>query len=304
MAVINALGILGDDTMIPLLGVAAASTNAVEQTAARLALVQLHRGNPTETLLRLLPGAKPEVQAEFALALGNRGDQTAVPRLVELTREGAGSARKAALRALALLVEDKQLAAMVQFVTEAKTETERADAAEALNSACQQILTRRGTVNVEPLLQPLARAPRETRIALLPVCGGLVDPKVRTALRAAIASEEPPVHAAAVRALCDTCNLELLPDVLKIACEAPEDILRSLAIRACVRMMTQEETIKLSVKEQIEPLKKLLATTLTPDQKRVLLAGLAEIPDQEALKLTEPMLEDAALQLEATQGRL
>ena len=67
LAVINALGILGDDTMVPLLGVAATSANSDEQKAARLALVQLRRGNPTETLLRLLPNAKPEVQAEFAL---------------------------------------------------------------------------------------------------------------------------------------------------------------------------------------------------------------------------------------------
>ncbi len=118
----QALGILGDDTMIPLLGVAATSVNSDEQKAARLALVQLRRGNPTETLLRLLPNAKPEVQAEFARALGGRSDKTAVPRLVELAREGAGSARKAALQALALLVEDPQLGMMVQFVADAKTE--------------------------------------------------------------------------------------------------------------------------------------------------------------------------------------
>ena len=46
-----------------------------------------------------------------------------------------------------------------------------------------------------------------------------------------------------------------------------------------MRITTQEDAIKLSLNEQIEPLKKLLATTLTPDQKRVVLAGLAEIAD-------------------------
>ncbi len=150
--------------------------------------------------------------------------------------------------------------------------------------------------------KPWRERQARARIALLPVCSGLIDPKVRAALRAAVASEEPPVHAAAVRALCDTCDPELLPDVLKTACEAPEENLRNLAIRACVRLTTQEETIKLPLNEQIEPLKKLLATTLTPDQKRVVLAGLAEIPDQEALKLVEPMLDDAAIQLEAAKA--
>ncbi|MGO8930480.1 MAG: HEAT repeat domain-containing protein [Limisphaerales bacterium] len=302
LAAINALGILGDATMVPLLGVSAASASGEEQKAARLALVELRRGNPTETLLRLLPAAKPEVQAEFARALGDRSDRAAVPKLVELAREASGSATKAALQALVLLVDDSQVGLMVQFVIEAKTDTTRADAAEALNSACHQILTRRGRVNIEPLMQALATAPTDARVALLPVCSGLIDPKVRSALRAAVAASDPQVRAAAIRALCDTCDPELLPDVVRIACGAPEENFRTLAVRACVRLTTQEETIKLPVKEQIEPLKTILATTLSADQKRLVLAGLAEIPDSAALALAEPMLDEAATQLEAAKA--
>jgi HEAT repeat protein len=302
VAVINALGILGDATMVPLLGVSAASASGEEQKAARLALVDLRRGNPTETLLRLLPAAKPEVQAEFARALGDRSDKAAVPKLMELAREGSGSASKAALQALVLLVDDAQVGQMVQFVIEAKTDTARAAAAEALNSACHQIQTRRGQVNTAPLVQGLATASTGARIALLPVCGGLIDTKLRAALRAAVVAPEPPVRAAAIRALCDTADAELLPDVLKVACEAPEENLRTLAIRACVRLTTQEDTIKLPVKAQIEPLKAILATPVSADQKRLVLAGLAEIPDLEALKLADPMLDEAAIQPEAAKA--
>ncbi len=302
VAALNALGSLGDASRLPLLGVAAASTNADEQAAARLALVQLHRGNTTETLLRFLPDAKPEVQAEFARALGSRGDRTAVPKLIELARPESGPTRKAALQALALLVDDPQVGRMVRFVTEAQTEPARADAAEALNAACQQIQLRRGQVNVEPLLQALAAAPNDARVALLPVCGGLNNPKVRAALRAAVAASDPQVRAAAIRALCDTSDAELLPDVLQIACEAPEENLRSLAIRACVRLTTQEETHKLTIQEQIVPLKAILAQPLHPEQKRLVLAGLAEIPDVEALKLAEPLLAETGIQLEAAQA--
>ena len=302
LAAINALGILGDASVVPLLVVSAASASGEEQKAARLALVQLRRGNPTETLLRLLPDAKPEVQAEFARALGDRGDKAAVPKLVELVQHGSGSARKAALQALALLVEDAHVGLMVQFVSEAKSDAARADAAEALNLACHQIQTRHGKVNIQPVVEGLAIGSTETRIALLPVCGGLIDPRIRTGLRAALAAPVPQVRAAAIRALCDTSDAELLPDLLKVACEAPEPNFRTLAIRACVRLTTQEETIKLSVKEQIEPLKTILATTLSADQNRVVLAGLAEIPDSAALNLAEPMLDDAAIQLEAAKA--
>jgi HEAT repeat protein len=302
LAAINALGILGDASLVPVLAVAAAKATGEEQKAARLALVQLRRGNPTQTLLRLLPDAKPDVQAEFARALGDRADTNAVPGLVALARQGSESASKAACQALALLVDDSQIGLMVAFVAEAKSEVARADAAEALNSACHQILARRGKVNVEPLVQTLATAPSQTRIALLPVCSGLIDPKVRTALRTAVADSDPQVRAAAIRALCDTGDVALLPEVLKAACEAPEDNLRTLAIRACVRLTTQEETIKLPLKEQIAPLKTILAQPLRAEQKRLVLAGLAVIPDVEALRLAEPMLEDSALQLEAAQA--
>jgi HEAT repeat protein len=302
LAAINALGILGDASLVPLLGVSAASATGEEQKAARLALVALRRDNPTERLLRLLPAAKPEVQAEFARALGDRGDRSAVPKLLELAREGSVSASKAALQALVVLVDDSQVGLMVQFVIEAKTDTARADAAEALNSACHHIQTRYGRVNIEPLLQGLATASTDARVALLPVCSGLIDPKVRAALRSAVAALEPQVRAAAIRALCDTSDSELLPDVVKVACGAPEENFRTLAIRACVRLTTQEETIKLPVKDQVEPLKTILATTLSADQKRVVLAGLAEIPDPAALALAEPMLDEAATQLEAAKA--
>ena len=210
VAAISALGILGDASMVPLLGVAAAASSGDEQKAARLALVQLRQGNPTETLLRLLPGAKPEVQAEFARALGDRSDTNAVPKLVELAQQGSGTARKSALQALALLVDDSQVGMMVQFVTDSKTDTARADAAEALNAACHQILARHGKLNVEPLRQALATAPNDSRIALLPICGSLIDPKVRTSLRSALADPDPKVRTAAIRALCDTSDAELL----------------------------------------------------------------------------------------------
>jgi HEAT repeat protein len=301
LAAINALGVLGDATTVPLLVVAAASSSGEEQKTARLALLELRRGNPTETLLRLLPAAKPEVQAEFARALGGRSDKAAVPKLVELAREGSGSASKAALQALVLLVDDSQVGLMVRFVVEARTDTARADAAEALNSACHQIQTRRGKVNTQPVVDGLATGATEARIALLPVCSGLIDPSIRTSLLAAVAAKDPQVRAAAIRALCDTCDPALLPDVVKIACGAAEENFRTLAIRACVRLTTQEETIKLPAKEQIEPLKTILVTTLSADQKRVVLAGLAEIPDVQSLQLAEPMLVEAAIQLEAAK---
>ena len=304
LAAISALGVLGDASLVPLLAQSAASATGAEQEAARLALVQLRRGDPARALLAQLPGAQPAVQVELARALGDRRDRAAVPVLLALAQQGSDSARKAALQALAALVDQAQLAAIVRLVFEANTEAARSEAAEALSAACHNIQLLRGRVNLDPLMQGLATSSTEVRVALLPVCGGLIDPQVRSALRAAVAGSQPQVRAAAIRALSYTRDGELLPDLLKIACEAPEENFRTLAIRACVRLTTQEETVKLSNAQRLEPLKSILATPLNAGQKRIVLAGLAEIPEVPALQLVEPLLSEAAVQVEAAQAAI
>ena len=213
LAAINALAIIGDNTAVLLLAESTASATGAEQSAAREALVQLRRGQSAEMMLDQLPTAKPAVQAELARALGARGESAAIPKLLELARQGSDSARKAALLALAQLVDQGQLASLVQLVVEAKNDTARAQAAEALNSACQHVQSRRGRVDVEPLVSGLATGSAEARMALLPVCAGFNDLQVRTALRAAIGDTNLQVRAAAIRALCDTMDAELLPDL-------------------------------------------------------------------------------------------
>ena len=301
LAAISALGELGDATAIPILAKSAASATVAEQTAARDALVQLRRGKVTERFLSQFATAEPAVQAELARALGARGDESAVPALLDLARKGSAPARKGALLALGQLVDQAQLASLVQLVVEARSDT-REQAAEALNSACQHIRSRRGQVAVDPLVGGLASASAEARVTLLPICAGFNDPQVRSALRAAIADKDPQVHAAAIRALCQTTDAELLPDLLKLACAAPEQNLRTLAIRGCVRLTTQEESVKLPNSQRVEALKSILAAGPSVEQKRVVLAGLAEVPDLEALKLAESMLTEAAIEGEAARA--
>ncbi len=301
LAALNALGLLGDASAVPLLTQAAATGGSAEQAAARESLVRLRRGDVTAMLLTQLATAKPAEQAEAARALGARGDTAAVPKLLDLAQQEPDSARKAALQALGLLVDEPQLGPLVNLVLTAKADLPRAEAVEALNAACQRLQSRRGHFKLDPLVQGLATGPTEGRIALLPVCSQLVDPQVRSAFRAAVVDSDARVRAAATRALCDTTDAELLPDLVKVASTAPEENVRALAVGGCVRLTAQEET-KLSNAQRVETLKALLATPLQPGQKRVVLAGLAGIPDLQALMLVEPLLAEPAVQTEAARA--
>jgi len=299
-AAIETLGTLGDASSVSLLAEVAAAETGSLQAVARRALNRLNRGPVTEALVAQLKEGKPAVQAEAARALGERSDAAAVPTLFALAESASDSTRKVTLQALALLAKPEQLDSFIQFVAKAATEPARADAAQALNVAFQRITTTQGKVSTAQLVKALSPDnPIEARAALLSVCSGLPDPDIRTSLRAALADPAPQIRAAAIHALCDTSDPELLPNLVKVACSAPEDNFRTLAIGGCVRLTTQEEAAKLPNEQRLNAFKAILATNLSPQQKKQVLSGLAEIPDGSALKLVEPMLAEADVRSEA-----
>lgn len=107
---------------------------------------------------------------------------------------------------------------------------------------------------------------------------------------------------AALRAMSDTREAQLFPDLLKLAGGAEQKKFRVLAIRACVRLATREEGVKLSNADKVATLKTILDTPLDAPEKRVDLAGLSDIPDDKALALATPLPEDDAVRSEAAQA--
>src|ERR1035441_3769160 len=102
---------------------------------------------------------------------------------------------------------------MVKLVVSAANEDIRSAAADALSSACQHIQSQKGSVDAVPLVEAVRSGPIEARVALLGVCSGVSDTRVREALRAAMSDPDERVRAAAIRALCASQDEQLLPDM-------------------------------------------------------------------------------------------
>ena len=295
---LGALGNLGDDKDVPMLvEIAAASGDG--QAAARQALTLIHRGTPNQALLKLLPDSKAETQVEIIRALNNRGATEAVPQLLQLAKRADEPVQAAVFSALARLVDQSQLNALVQTVGEMLTDAGRASAADALGLACRHIQNRHGAVDLSAVLEALKNGSTETRVALLPVCSSVADPKVRTALRACVADSNVNVHAAAVRALCHTMDAELVPDVVKTAGQTSDEEFRRLAIESFVRLATQEESITIPNPERVKFFQAIMPVAASTAEKRLALSGLAVVPDNGALKLAQPLLSDGTVSNEA-----
>jgi HEAT repeat protein len=302
LAIIHALDLLGDASVAGMLSSFAASGVPEQRKAARLALADIHRGDVTQGLLDQLGTGSPQVQAEAARALGARGDKAAVSRLTDLAQHAPDSTRKAALQALSVLSDDSQLASLVDLVVNSKDQTGRAEAAEAVNSAYLRLQTSRGHVDAGPLVQGIEKGSPEARIALLPVCSGLNDIKARAVLRTALHDQHQQVQAAAVRALSDTSDTELLADLVQLAATSQEESSRTLAIDGAVRLVGQDEAGKLEPRVRVATLSSLLRAATMPEQKRKVLAGLAEVPDPKALQLVDTVIDDPNLKNEAARA--
>jgi HEAT repeat protein len=302
VAAIAALGDLGDGSVaLPLARKAAGATGA-ERSAARQSLVNLRHGPVTDPLLNLLAAATPEVQTELIRALGDRGDAAAAPEMLNLAAAGNESTRSAALQALAMLAGPAQVQPLIQLVVNCTNDDVRSEVADVLTSVCQRLDSRKGQYDVQNLVKAVQTAPLDARLALLGVCSGVSDPSVRDVLRAAASDPDARVHEAALRSLCETHDPALLPDLIKVACGDKENKFRLLAVKGCVRLTTQDDSVKLSVGTKLDTLKAIAGTSLSVPEKQLVLSGLSTVNDQRALDLATPMLDDAAVRLEAAKA--
>jgi hypothetical protein len=87
------------------------------------------------------------------------------------------------------------------------------------------------------------------------------------------------------------------------ACVQLKRIGTARSVPALAALLTDEQ-LSQSARYALEAMtfKAILATHPSAGQKRLVLAGLAGIPDPGSLKLVEPMLEDAAVQAEAARA--
>lgn len=298
IAAISALGSLGDASVVELLTGKAAEAGA-KRTAARQALLVLNRGPVAKRMEELLKTAPTPVKLELARALSNRGDQSAVPALMDLAQSGNDEERSAAFQAIGQLADGKQISNLVKLVTNAKSDDARSGAADALSSVLQRIQSSGKPANVSAIASAIQSGDNNARLALIPVCSEVAQEPVRVALRSAEADKDARIREAAIHAVCDTKDVGLLPDLLKLASDTSLGDSRLLAVRGCVRLTTQEESVNLSNAQKLEALNAILATPLDTQGKQSVLSGLAAVPDPKALNAAVKLLDDSSVKAEA-----
>jgi hypothetical protein len=99
--------------------------------------------------------------------------------------------------------------------------------------------------------------------------------------------------------MCNTRDVELMPDLLELARNAGELNLRALALEGYVRLACDHERLNVIPERRVGLLMQALPLANRPEDKRLILAGLAAAPTPDALALTEQLSTDAAVKAEA-----
>ncbi len=162
----------------------------------------------TQTLVEVFPTLSTEAQADLLVALGERGDKTARPAMLDAMESPVVEVRVAALRAAASLGE----AADVSLLVRRLTGTNQPETA-----AARSTLERLRSEGVdEALLAEFQQAPPQLRVELIDLLVARETTAGAPLLLAAAEGTDPDVRTAALAALGSLAGPEHVPALVRL----------------------------------------------------------------------------------------
>jgi HEAT repeat protein len=293
-AAIGALGRLGDSSCLGLLlGVAAEQGDV--QAAARKSLQELRGKEVDSTLILAAEQGEPAVKPEAIRALSARSAVAAVPVLLKLAASAEPAAQSEAVDALAVLADAKALPDIVNLLVAAKVDAQRAALENALVVICRRQDDKDAVVGT--VFAGLAGSSGNVRAALVRVLARIPSAQSLEALRAGVGDADAAVKDAAIRGLVEWPEPSAMADLLALARGAEKPAYKVLALRGLIRLASLPSNRPAG--ETTKYLADAMTLATRPEEKRLVLAALADIPHPAALDLAVGSLTDKAVEVEA-----
>jgi len=152
---------------------------------------------------------------------------------------------------------------------------------------------------VQAFLKAQATAEGETKLSLLRLLGETGSQKALDAVLAVANGDGGAPRDTAQTVLCAWPTPAALPAVMKLAVEAPEQDLRTLALRGAIRLLNESGG---NSDQALPEYASLMANAKTADDRKVLLSGLAKVAHARALDMALRWVGDAEVRNEAVQA--
>jgi HEAT repeat protein len=253
----------------------------------------------TKAVLEALAAEQtPEAKAALLAALGKIGDDAGLPVLRDALKEANTMLRNAAIKGLSAWPTSAPMGDLFELAKQIPSEP---DGALALDGYVRLLglSSDRSAEETVKLLQealPFASAAAEKE-AVISGLGATKHASALPVLYAALSGSDETVATAALKTLCDWPDDAPLESVVKVARESRNPTDAALALRGYVRLVgvnaNRPPDQAATMYDEAMNLAK------TPDDKKMVLSGLATTSNIAALRISARALDDAALKAEA-----
>jgi HEAT repeat protein len=295
IAAVRAVAALGRERGIEPLVTFLNTEQDDERRVAEDELVGLRGADVSQQLARWLPRAPVRMRVALIDVLARRKAQQQLDAIFAFVSDPQERVRVAAVNAVGTLADRQAVPALLRLLTENDAEPVRDAIENALPAICQRADS--ASACREPIIAAIDRDNVRDYCSLLRVLGRVGGAPALEALQEGARDARAEVKEAAIRAFSDWPDATAIEAMLSIAREVEETKHHVLAMRAYARLAAfksdrpVEQTLKLFA-EGLEAARR-------PEEKKLLLARLADVKDAHTLDMLETYLDDEALRSEA-----
>ena len=271
------------------------TTSGEEQQAARDSLYLVRGPKVQKTILTAIPKAEPKVKIELIRSTEQRGIYAATVALLKTAKDADNKVRVESIKVLRAIAEAKHLPALVDILINAQSGTERSEAERTVVAVSRKIAESQHQADAVLTALPGVDDVK-VRGSLLQVLGRIGGDRSLAVLRKALDDKDPQLQLAAIRGLSNWPSIEPADDLLKVAQSRDSQIQRVLALRGFIDLTALD--IEHPAK-QIKMYKQAMVLASNANEKKMVLAGLANVASFDALQMAADYLDASGLREEA-----
>ncbi|MFC2167970.1 HEAT repeat domain-containing protein [Acidobacteriota bacterium] len=298
IAALEALKIIGDASVVPLLVDQATQSKGREKQAAQISLWNLNGPDVNQAvILELIKVSVPSRQRELIRCVGERRIEEGKHLLFDFVSVSDPLTRQYAISNLGRIVDASDLPGLLDLFSRLDQDSDKAGLREVV-SISASFITNRNRRSSAVLEKLKTIEDEQGQSDLLRVLGVLGDNRTLPLLRQALKNPNSLKYDSAVRALIEWPDSTPRDDLLGIAQTADILSLRVLSLRSYIQMAGSERYR--SPDGVIRSLQKGLDLTERPEEKIQILALLPRFPCARAVKMAQALLLDESVQAEAS----
>ncbi len=292
-AAVRALADLGDGRHVKALAqIAAGGGNVGEIAQQTLALIG---ADADQSILDLLMTTNDMTKVALIKAVAARRIPHANGQLLTLAGEKNARVAGEAFKALGLTAGKDNIDAMLNLMITAESSAVRSAAEKSVIA----VIIRENALlfATEPVIAVLTKAndkAKENVMAVMAVIGG---EKTLQAVAEYVDAKNVNLKKAALRALALWPDALAAETLMKIAKSDPDKIMRILALRGYIEQLGMPS--KRSEEQAYKLLAEAMDMSVRPDERKIVLASLANAPSIKAMEMAGAYVDDPALQQDA-----